>query len=221
MKKRVVILFVVLTMAVSLVACAGEENRTSDEVTNQEVADDVTEGDITESETEGDAESGESTVTGIDTVSILNDVWATYEENDKFYAMGGDMNHPVDNAPGLYSLEDPEAIGATLLVSSDALGMVDEAASMLHGMNVNIFTGAAFHLTDASDAQAFSDVMKNNILNNQWMCGSPDQYVIYSVNDEYVVVAFGSVDVMNVFKEKFTAVHGEYTETLAEGNIAQ
>ena len=110
---------------------------------------------------------------------------------------------------------------ATLLVKDDAAGMIDEAASLVHGMNLNVFTGASFHLTDVANKQAFADAMKNNILNNQWMCGSPDQYVIYSVYDEYVVVAFGAVDVMNVFKANFAAVHGDAVEVLYEENVAQ
>ena len=99
--------------------------------------------------------------------------------------------------------------------------MIDEAASLVHGMNLNVFTGAAFRLTDAQNTQAFAESMKNSILNNQWMCGSPDQYMIYSAYEKYVVVAFGAVDVLPVFKEKFMTVHGDNVQVLFEGNVAQ
>lgn len=212
MKKRILALLLTVMMATALVACSGEDNRTTDEV---ESTTDAPADENAEQETE-DAETS-----SVDSVSILNDVWATYGESDKFYAMGGDMNNPVDNAPGLYSLEDKEALAAMLLVKDDAAGMIDEAASLIHGMNTNIFTGASFRLTDAGNAQAFADSMKNSILTNQWMCGSPDQYVIYSVYDEYVVVAFGAMDVMNVFKANFTSVHGDAVKVLYEENVAQ
>jgi len=211
MKKKILALLLTVMMATALVACSGEDNRTSDEVEN-----------TTDAPADEDAgQDTEDTELAVDSVSILNDVWSTYGENDKFYGMGGDMNNMVENAPGLFSLEDKEALAATLLVKDDAAGMIDEAASLVHGMNLNVFTGASFHLTDAANKQVFADAMKNNILNNQWMCGSPDQYVIYSVYDEYVVVAFGAVDVMNVFKANFAAVHGDAVEVLYEENVAQ
>ena len=199
MKKRIVNVLVMMMLAVSLTACFGEKETTDNNTTTQNSAQD----------------------TALDSVSILADVWATYGENEKFYGMGGDMNHMVDNAPGLYALEDKEALAGTLLVQADAAELIDEAASLVHGMNLNTFTGAAYHVTDAANVQSFADAMKNTILNNQWMCGSPDQYVIYKVGDSHVVVAFGALDVMNVFKEKFMNVHGEYTEVLVEENVAQ
>ncbi len=208
MKKRSYLILVTLVLAVALTACAGKgENK----------------GNATQDAVETPAD--ESTVgeapADLDSVSILSDVWSTYGENEKFYGMGGDMNNMVENAPGAFSLDDKEALAATLLVQGDAAGMIDEAASLVHGMNLNIFTGAAFHLTDPANAEAFADLMKNSIINNQWMCGSPDQYVIYSVGDEYVVMAFGAMDVLPVFKEKFTQVHGAYAKVLDEGNVAQ
>lgn len=205
MKKRSFLMLVVLMLAVALTACSGKadsgkgETTTSDENVGEEV----------------------QAPSDLDSVSILSDVWETYGESEKFYGMGGDMNNMVENAPGKFSLDDKEALAATLLVQGEAAGMIDEAASLVHGMNLNIFTGAAFHLTDPANAEAFAELMKNSIINNQWMCGSPDQYVIYSVGDGYVVMAFGAMDVLPVFREKFTQVHGGYAKVIDEGNVAQ
>lgn len=213
MKKRILALLLMVMMATALVACSGEDSRTSDEVTENETVQDETDAPAEDST---DAEQ-EAT----DSVSILSDVWATYGENEKFYGMGGDMNNMVENAPGLFSLDDQDALTATLLVQADAAGMIDEAASLVHGMNLNVFTGAVFHVSDPANVEPFADSMKNSILNNQWMCGSPDQYMLYSVKDEYVVMAFGAVDVLPVFKEKFMTVHGDNAKVLFEGNVAQ
>lgn len=232
MKRKILSLVAMMTLATALVACGSEENRTSDEVTTQEQAGDAQPDNVQDTEdTEAPTQenSGDNTENGtgggetaeLDTVSILGDVWDTYGENDKFYAMGGDMNNMIENAPGLYGLEDKEALASMLLVQADAADMIDEAASLLHGMNTNVFTGAAFRVTDAANIQPFADAMKNSILNNQWMCGSPDQYVIYSVGDSHVVMAFGAVDVMKTFKEKFTAVHGDNATAIYEENVAQ
>lgn len=214
MKKRILMLFVTMLTATALLACGSEGSRTSDEV-------EITTGVPADDATVQEQGAPDGDLGAVDSVTILSDVWAAYDESDKFYAMGGDMNNPVDNAPGRYSLEDKEALAAMLLVQEDAAGMIDEAASLIHGMNTNVFTGAAFHVTDSADVPAFADSMKNSILNNQWMCGSPDRYVIYSVYDEYVVVAFGAVDVMNVFQTNFTALYGDAAEILVEENVAQ
>lgn len=222
MKKRMLAVLGMLMLSMALVACSGEDNRTSDEVATQDTVE--TPADENAGEDTQDAAGADTTdneTADMDSVSILSDVWSTYGENEKFYGMGGDMNNMVENAPGMFSLDDKEALAATLLVQADAAEMIDEAASLVHGMNLNIFTGAAFHLTDAANKEAFAELMKNSIINNQWMCGSPDQYVIYSVGDEYVVMAFGAVDVLPVFKEKFTTVHGDKAEVLMEGNVAQ
>lgn len=222
MKKRMLAVFGMLMLSMALVACSGEDNRTSDEVPVQDAVETPADENVGEgTQDAAGADTTDTETADMDSVSILSDVWATYEENEKFYGMGGDMNNMVDNAPGLFSLDDKEALAATLLVQSDAAGMIDEAASLVHGMNLNIFTGAAFHVTDPANIQPFAEAMKNSIINNQWMCGSPDQYVIYSVGGEYVVMAFGAVDVLPVFKEKFTTVHGGKAEVLMEGNVAQ
>lgn len=217
MKKRVLAILVMMMTAAVLAACSGEKNNASDEV-----AENVTVQDETETPAENeDVTSEDQSADAVDGVTILSDVWATYGENEKFYGMGGDANNMVENAPGNFSLEDKEALKATLLVPEDAADMIDEAASLVHGMNLNIFTGAVFRVTDPANVQAFADAMETSILNNQWMCGSPDKYMIYKVNDNYVLMAFGAVDVLPVFKDKFMAIYGEKAEVLKEGNVAQ
>ena len=39
-------------------------------------------------------------------VDILSTVWSSYAEEEKFFAMGGDMNNIVDNAPGAFDVAD-------------------------------------------------------------------------------------------------------------------
>lgn len=137
-------------------------------------------------------------------VDILNTVWGAYGEDEKFFAMGGDMNNIVDNAPGAFDIKDTESLAAQLVCSGDAAAMIDGAASIVHAMNANNFTGAAFHLTADADAEAFVAAMKDAIKNNQWLCGAPENVVIATLAD-YVVVAFGAADLIETFKTKLTA----------------
>ena len=145
-----------------------------------------------------------------DSADVLNKVVSTYAEDEKFFAMGGDMMNPVDNAAGIYSLEDKEGMVATLHISEELIAEIDEAASYMHAMNANTFTGAAFHLADAAKAEVFSTALKDSITSTQWMCGFPEKLVMYTINGgEYVVYAVGAADLLDNFSAKLVAVYGE------------
>lgn len=145
-----------------------------------------------------------------DSADVLNKVVSTYAEEEKFFAMGGDFSNPVDNAAGIYSLEDKESVVATLHISEDLIGQIDEAASFMHAMNANTFTSAAFHLTDAKSAETFAASLKDSITSTQWMCGIPEKLVMYTINGgEYVVYAVGAADLLDNFSAKLVAVYGE------------
>ncbi len=140
-------------------------------------------------------------------VDILNTVWESYEEENKFFAMGGDWETMVDNGPGAVNVSTPDFLTSSLVCGGDATAMVDAAASLIHGMNANTFTAAAYHLADASNKDAFAAAMKDNLNNNQWMCGFPEKMLIASLTDEYVVVAFGAADLVDTFSEKLAAAY--------------
>lgn len=134
-------------------------------------------------------------------VDILNTVWATYAEEEKFFAMGGTGAAPVDGAPGAVDVADTESLSYQLVCSAEAIALIDGAASIMHAMNANTFTGAAYHLTDAANKDAFVAAMKSSISSNQWMCGFPEKLLIVSISD-YVVVTFGAADITETFKTK-------------------
>lgn len=138
-------------------------------------------------------------------LEILEKVWGSYAEDEKFFAMGGDYTNPVDNAPGVFSLAEPETVTAMLLVPAEQLSNIDSAASLMHAMMSNNFTGAAYHVT--GDAAAFADAMHAAVTGNQWMCGMPEKLTIAIIGGEYVVVAFGINDVMTGFDAKLTAAY--------------
>ncbi len=145
-----------------------------------------------------------------DSADVLNKVISTYAEEEKFFAMGGDFTNPVDNAAGIYSLEDKESVVATLHISEDLIGQIDEAGSFMHAMNANTFTSAAFHLTDAKSAETFAASLKDSITSTQWMCGIPEKLVMYTINGgEYVVYAVGAADLIDNFSAKLVAAYGE------------
>ncbi len=151
-------------------------------------------------------------------LEILENTWADYAEDEKFAVIGGSMSAPVDNAPGAYDLAD-ENITFQLLIPAEQLGNVTEAASMIHMMNANTFTCAAYKLSDGVTAADFGSAMKESIMNNQWMCGFPDRMLVKAVSDTYVVVAFGVNDAMDPFETHLNAAYPGM-ETVASENIA-
>jgi len=156
----------------------------------------------------------------VETVSaleVLETVWADYAEEEKFPVIGGSMAAPVDGAPGSYDLAD-ENITYSLLIPAEQLANVTEAASMIHMMNANSFTCAAYTLAEGVTAADFGAAMKDAVLNNQWMCGFPDSLLIRSVGD-CVVVAFGVNDAMTPFETHLAAVYPN-AETLVSQPIA-
>lgn len=187
--KKLIAFLLVLTMAVGLLACG---NKNSGETT----------GSTTQATTEATTESTEGT-TAVpepnDATKVLTSIWNAMDESKKFFVMGGDMENPVDNAPGNYALTD-EGISTILYVPADQLENLDQASSLIHGMLVNNFTSAVFHMADGADAAAFSDAMKSSIDSTRWLCGTPEKLLIAVIDGEYVLTAFGLNQNMTAFE---------------------
>lgn len=197
MKKLVALLLAGL-MGVACVACSSTNSK--DNTDNTENKD-----------------NNKQEVTIKDANEILTTVWDKFENedsdddmyNDKFAVIGGHFENPVDNAPGKYDVSKAEDLEFNLCVPQDAISKIDDAASMIHMMNANTFTAGAFHVKEASDLSAFVDAVKERTLGNQWMCGFPDQLLIVTIGDNYVVSAFGNADTIKAFK---TVLMDEYAD---------
>ncbi len=212
MKKKLVLLLTAAMLVLSVTACGGKNSGNGA-------------GEAAGNETAGGEQAGAATDAAVkvevaDSADVLNKVWDTFAEDQKFAAMGGDFSTPVDGAAGLFNIEDVENLTFMLYIPADNVAMIDEAASLMHAMNANTFTGGAFHLTDAANAEALTTALKDNIMSTQWMCGFPDKLMIFTVNGEYVVSAFGNAEIMENFKTGLMEVYGDAAELVAEENIA-
>ena len=136
-------------------------------------------------------------------LNLLNTVWKSYSEDDKFPASGGDYSeeNAKDDAPGKFDVSDSAVLESTLAVPEDSADLLKNAASLTHMMNLNTFTAGAFQLKDSKNADKFTKAMKESIENRRWVCGFPDKFVIIKVNG-YVVSAFGAEDLIDTFKSK-------------------
>ncbi len=180
--KKIVALMLTLILALGLTACGG--NKAAE---------------TTKDDTEGKT-----------AVQILEDVWAGYEESEKFAIAGGDYENMIMDAPGAVNVADGETLDALLGFPAASAGLIDDGASMMHMMNQNTFTAGVYHVTKADDVQAVADAVKENIMNRQWMCGFPDDLVVYSVGTNYVAAVFGAEDIVDNFEE---SLEGYYAST--------
>lgn len=135
-------------------------------------------------------------------LDILNKVWGTYTEDEKFPACSGDYNDPnATDGPGIYSIRENDMLNVTFGVPTDYADKIDGVASLVHMMNGNTFTAGVYHLKSGEDVSAFTTALKDNVLARHWMCGFPDTLVVYTVGD-YVVSAFGNADLITTFGNK-------------------
>jgi len=141
-------------------------------------------------------------------LAVLENIWNLYGEDEKFAVIGGNIESPVDGAPGNYDMAYAENLTWNLLVPAEQLASVDQAATMIHMMNANTFTCGVVHLVEGTDAEAFANVMRDAIQGNQWMCGFPETLTVAVLEGNYVLIAFGVNDAMNPFMTHFEEAYG-------------
>lgn len=150
--------------------------------------------------------------------ALLTAVWDTYGEDEKIPVMGGGGSETPDyvpGAPGKFATDSPDMLDYSLGLPAASASKIDDAASLIHMMNANTFTCAAFHVAKADDVKAVADSLKENIMQRQWMCGFPDKLIVVTV-DDYVVSAFGNEEMINTFKTKLTDAYKSATVVYEE-----
>lgn len=147
------------------------------------------------------AATTEATVVAPNTaLELMEAVWNNYLEEEKFAVIGGNIENAVDNAPGSFDMQYAENLAYTLLIPEDQLSNVAEAATMVHMMNANTFTGGVVRLKAGTDKAVFASAVRDAIQNNRWMCGFPEKLLVATLGD-YIVIAYGLNDAMNPFQQ--------------------
>lgn len=189
--KKATILFLTAVMLLALSGCGDKQN----------------------SSKENDASSYE---TALDVLQAVVDV---YGQEELFAMYGGNQENAVMDGPGAFDLSKTEELETTLGLPADQIPQVEDAASMVHMMNANTFTGAAYRLKEGVDGNDFADTVKANILNTQWICGQPDTLLILQVDSNYIITAYGAADIIELYKNNaLSALKG--ATVLIEASIA-
>lgn len=150
-----------------------------------------------------------------DALTILNAIWNTYSDEEKFPAAGGDSEHAVDGAPGSFDASNADNLSYLLTFPADDASLIDSAASLVHMMNLNTFTCGAFHVADANNVARLADDLRTTIQAKHWMCGFPDKLVIVTVGQS-VLSVYGNEELVNTFRDKLLTSYSAATAVYDE-----
>ena len=139
-----------------------------------------------------------------DTLAILETVWNTYSDDERFPAAGGDSSHAADGAPGSFDVSSADSLGYMLTFPTDDASLIDSAASLVHMMNLNTFTCGAFRAVNAQDVTKLADDLHTTVQAKHWMCGFPEKLVIATVG-QCVISVYGNENLVNTFRDKLLA----------------
>lgn len=135
-------------------------------------------------------------------VDVLRTVADAYTNEEQFAMYGGDHEHAVMDEPGTFDISKIQEMEEALGLPSGLATELEDAASMVHMMNGNVFTGAAYRLREGTDQNDFAQAVKAALMEKQWLCGQPDTMLVLSVDPTYVVTAYGEADMIKTFKAK-------------------
>ena len=151
-----------------------------------------------------------------DAVEVLTTIFASYAEENKFPVAGGDEANMSFEGPAKYDYTLADELNAVAKLPASQAANIEDAATAMHAMNANSFTGAAYKLVDGADAAAFAADFKAELDNSRWMCGFPEKFVVVKTGS-YLVTAYGVADIMDYYKTTVTALEG--VEVVLEGDI--
>ena len=139
-------------------------------------------------------------------LEVLENIWALYAEDDKFPVMGG---NPEGGAmePAVWDAEYLVNLSYSLQLAESDMENVADAATMIHMMNANTFTGAVLNLNEGVDKAVFAATAKDAVMNAQWMCGFPETLIIADMGSQYLLMAYGINDAMGPFEAKLTEAY--------------
>ena len=150
-----------------------------------------------------------------DALTILNAIWNTYSDEEKFPAAGGDSEHAVDGAPGSFDASNADSLSYLLTFPADDASLIDSAASLVHMMNLNTFTCGAFHVADANNVARLADDLRTTLQAKHWLCGVPDKLVIVTVGQS-VLSVYGNEELVNTFRDKLLTSYSAATAVYDE-----
>jgi hypothetical protein len=141
---------------------------------------------------------------------ILSKIWSGYGENERFACYGGTVEHSVNDAPGDLDMTNTDELTNKYLLPEEQLANVESGASLVHLMNSNIFTAAAFKLKDGADVRACAKALRDNIQKTRWLCGQPDHLLVAEA-EGHLLMAFAEKGNLDTFRQKLNTAYSAAT----------
>ncbi len=215
MKRRLIAMITVATLAFALTACGGKKDNKKEqpsaptENTNQ----DNTNQDNTTPDTTPDQTP---VVTDGDALDVLTAVWNLFDENtEKFAIYGGSFEASVDDAPGAVDVSLVDTLTYQFYLPASYSDKITTAATIMHAYNANTFTAVA---VTTGDVAGLASTVADELPNVQWVCGAPEKYLVATV-DGCVVYTFGAAECVDTFKAHLTEAYPT-AAVVAEDEIA-
>ena len=200
--KKIVTLLTALALVLSFAAC-GKTDKQPENTTGASQTESTTVSTEASAETNPPAAEAAS-----DPKALLDAIWESYKEDDKFPAAGGDYDEGnlVDGAPGNVGLDNADNVEHLVGFPASEIDKIDAAASLFHMMNGNTFTCGAYRVKDGTDVEALAQSVRDAIQGRRWMCGFPDKVIVATV-DNYIVSVFGLGDLVDSFRDTMLSTY--------------
>lgn len=149
--------------------------------------------------------------------ALLGAVYNTYSEEDKLPVCGGNGENGNPEGPGAFTLDNGEEFETVTGFPADYIENVSDAATMMHLMNANNLTAAAFKFD--GDTNAMIDAYTKSIDDKSWLCGAPETFVLMKA-DGYIISVFGENGMVDSFV-KYTEGLIENTEVVVNQPVTE
>lgn len=140
-------------------------------------------------------------------LKILESVWSKYPEAERFSVYGGMMARPVEDGPGVLDLTEIEELQAVYVLLPAYLGKMAEGASVVHLMSRNIFTAAVVKIPEEGAFLPVFRQWRDQIQRNHWIGGRPERVLLARVEEDFLVMAFGTREMVKCFETRLTDIY--------------
>lgn len=207
MKKRFLLFLTLALLASMLTGCRmGSDPTDTTDTTGATVATQPTTQPTQEPTNPTETEPQLSGTADTSSAKLLAAIWSAYGEAERFASYGGTVENSVADAPGDLDMNNTEELTGKYLLPEGMLAQVDSGASLVHLMNNNIFTAAAFSLKQDAVLKDQAKALRDGLQKTQWICGQPDRLLIAEA-DGHLVMVFGEKSVMDTFRQKLQSAY--------------
>lgn len=131
---------------------------------------------------------------------ILREIWARYDEAERFAVYGGLAEEPVEESAGDLDMERCILWSERYHVGD--LSEVTQGASLTHLLSDRIFTCTVFRLEKGEKMQSLAAEWRKGLQKAKWITGTPDRLLLAKVRPEYLLMAYGSKEQMMLLQRK-------------------